>query len=91
MTITQIIGVIFVCFFVFVFLKNLEHIGDLFEINGKMRSWENLRAKLDLNDNRKFYCRQIIHTISRAWKETFLKPGNNINNSIINKLNPLIT
>ena len=46
MTITQIIGVIFACFFVFVFLKNLEHIGDLFEINGKMRSWENLRAKL---------------------------------------------
>lgn len=46
MTITQIIGVIFARFFVFVFLKNLEHIGDLFEINGKMRSWENLRAKL---------------------------------------------
>ena len=92
MTITQIIGVIFVCFFCCCCcFKNLDHIGDLFEINGKMRSWENLRAKLDLDDNRKFYCRQIIHTISRAWKETFLEPGNNINNPIINKLNPLIT
>ena len=55
MTITQIIGVIFVCFFFCCCcFKNLDHIGDLFEINGKMRSWENLRAKLDLNDNGNF-------------------------------------
>ena len=34
--------------------KNLNHIGDLFGNNGKMRSWEDLRAKLDLDDNKKF-------------------------------------
>ena len=35
--------------------KNLNHIGDLFENNGKIRSWEHLRAKLGLDDNKKFY------------------------------------
>ena len=46
--------------------KNLNHIGDLFENNGKMRSWEDLRAKLGSDDNKKFYCRQIIHPIPLA-------------------------
>ena len=46
--------------------KNLNHIGDLFENNGKMKSWEDLRAKLGLDDNKKFYWRQIIHAIPRA-------------------------
>ena len=35
--------------------KYLNHIGDLFEKNGKMRSWENLREKLDFDEKRKFY------------------------------------
>ena len=33
--------------------KNLNHIGDLFENNNKMRSWEDLRAKLGLDENKK--------------------------------------
>ena len=37
--------------------KNLNHIGDLFENNSKMRSWENSRAKLGLDDNKTFYWR----------------------------------
>ena len=45
-----------------------NHIGNLFENNGKMRSWEYLRAKLGLGDNKKFYWKQIIHAIPRAWK-----------------------
>ena len=43
--------------------KKLNHISDLFEDNGKMRNWENLGAKLSLDDNKKFYWRQIIHAI----------------------------
>ena len=43
-----------------------------------MRSWENLKAKFDLDDDRKFYWIQIIHTIPIAWKEMFLEHGNNI-------------
>ena len=65
--------------------KNLNHIGDLFENNGMMRSWENLRAKLGLDDNKKFYRRQIIHEIPRPWKEMFLEYGNNTNDLIIKK------
>ena len=33
--------------------KNLNQIGDLFENDGKMRSWEDLRAKLGLDDIKK--------------------------------------
>ena len=55
--------------------KNLNHIGDLFKSNRKMRSWEDLRSKLGLDDNKKFYRRQIIHAIPRAWKDMFLECG----------------
>ena len=48
-----------------------------------MRSWKDLRAKLDLNSNKKIYWRKITHTIPRAWKELFLVCGNNINNLLI--------
>ena len=59
--------------------------ADPFENNGKMRSWEDLRAKFDLGDNRKFYWVQIIHTIPSAWKEMFSECGINISNLIINE------
>ena len=51
--------------------KNINHIGALFENNNKMRSLEDLRAKLGLDDNKKIYWRQIIQAKSRAWKEMF--------------------
>ena len=62
--------------------KILNHIGDLFENNVKMRSWEDLKAKLGLDDKLGFW-RQIIHTIPRAWKETFLECSKGINDLII--------
>ena len=65
--------------------KTLNHISDLLENNGKMRSWKDLRAKLDLDDNRKLYWIQVIHTILRAWKEMILECGNNISNLIIHE------
>ena len=46
---------------------------------------EGLRAKLDLDDNKKIYWRQITHAIPRAWKKIFLECGNNISNLIINE------
>ena len=65
--------------------KKLNHIGDLFENNVKIRSQEDLRSKLDLDDNKKFCQRQIIHAIPRAWKEMFLECGDNISDLIINE------
>ena len=65
--------------------KKLSHIGDLFENNGKMRSWEDLKAKLGLDHNRKCYWRQVIHEIPCAWKEMFLECGENINDLIIDE------
>ena len=65
--------------------KKLDHIGGLFGNNGKVRSWENVRGKLGLDDNKKIYWRQIIHTIPCARKEMFLECGNNISDHIINE------
>ena len=59
--------------------------GELSENNGKMRSWEDLRAKLGLDDNKKFYWRQIIHATPLAWKEMFLECGNKISDLVINE------
>ena len=67
--------------------KNLNHISDFFENDGKIKRWEDLRAKLGLVDNKKFYWRKIIHAITRAWKKMFLECGDNINDLIINKHN----
>ena len=50
-----------------------------------MRGCEDLRARLDLDDNEKFYWRQIIRTIPRTWKEIFYECGNNVSNLIINE------
>ena len=36
-----------------------------------MGSWENLRAKLGLDDHKKCYWIPIIDTVPGAWKETF--------------------
>ena len=52
-----------------------------------MRIWEDLRANLGLDDNKKCYWRQIIHPIPCAWKEMFLECGNNISDLIINEYN----
>ena len=52
---------------------------------GKMRIWEDLRAKLGLDDNKRIYGRQIIHTILLAWKEMFLECGDNISDLVINE------
>ena len=49
-----------------------------------MKSWEDLIAKLGLDDNKKFYWRQIIHAILRAQK-MFLDCGDNITDLIINE------
>ena len=65
--------------------KKINHIGDLFQNDGKMRSWEYLRGKLGLDDNQKFYWRQIIHAIAHVWKEMFSGCVNNINDLIFNE------
>ena len=67
------------------FSQNLNYIGDLFENNGKMRSLEEVRGKSNVDDHKKFYCRQIIYTIPLAWKTMLLQGGKNICNLIINE------
>ena len=44
-----------------------------------------MSGKLGLDDNKKFYWKQIIHAIPRAWKEKFLECGDNISDLIINE------
>ena len=50
--------------------KSDNYVGDLFEINEKMISWEDFRAKLDLDDNNKFYPQNpscLERNVLRAW------------------------
>ena len=55
--------------------KNLNQIGDLFENNGKIRSWANLRAKLGLDDIKKILIETNYPRNPCAWKEMFLECG----------------
>ena len=52
------------------------YIGNFFENNGKTKGWEDLRGKLDLDDNRKFYWIQIIQTILSGLKKMFIECSN---------------
>ena len=63
--------------------KNLNHISDLFENNGYMRSWGDLREKLGVDDNKILYWRQILPEIPCAWKEMLLECSDNISDLII--------
>ena len=65
--------------------KNLNHIDDLLNNNCKMKRFEDLRAKLKLDNNKTFYWILNFHKISGARKEMFSERGNNISNIIINK------
>ena len=64
------------------YIKKLNHIGDLFENNGKMRSWEDLRAKLGLDDNKNF-TGDKLSTQSLVLRN--LDCGDNISDLIINE------
>ena len=65
--------------------KTINHIGDLFENNSRIKNWEDLKAKHDLDDNRKVYRIQIFWAIPKVWKEKFLVCSENIDNLIIHK------
>ena len=53
---------------IIIFLKKRPHIDDLFQNDGKARSQEDLRTKLDFDDNIKFYWIQIIQHIPSVGK-----------------------
>ena len=55
-----------------IFLQNnLSHIDGLFKNNGKMRSWEYLRAKLGLNDNKNSIADKLSTQILILGKKVF--------------------
>ena len=76
--------------------KNLNFIGQLFNDNGKIKPWEDIKIEFHLKDTKKIYWLQIIDALPKSWKDITLKDKGNTKNlvifdhHIIRKLNFLI-
>ena len=50
--------------------RSLNFVGQLFDSDGKLKSWECVKHQFLLKDNMRFEYRQIIHALPQRWKET---------------------
>ena len=49
--------------------RNLNFIGQLFDTDGKLKSWECVKHQFLLKNNMLFQYRQIIHALPQHWKD----------------------
>ena len=49
--------------------KEINHIGQLFDTNGKIKPWSEFKRKSSLSKNSRFYWIQLNNAIPKAWKE----------------------
>ena len=60
--------------------KNLNFIGQLFNDNGNVKPWRDLKTKFHLKDNHEIYWLQITDALPKTWKDIILEDkGNTIN------------
>ena len=62
--------------------KNLKFIGQLFNGNGNIKPWEDIKIEFHLKDTQKIYWLQIIDALPKSWKD-ILKDTGNANNLVI--------
>ena len=65
------------------FSKELNFIGQLFNDNGNIKSWKDLKIKFYLKDIHKIYWLQIIDALSKTWKDIILKDNGNAKKLVI--------
>ena len=66
------------------FSKNgINFVGELFNINGKLRCWEFLQEKYLLSQNMKFKLFQLIHALPREFKEAISVHDGSLENLLI--------
>ena len=58
--------------------KNINFIGQFFDSNGKLKSWDDFRSEFELENSQKFRWLQIIHSIPKL----IFSDHGNANNSI---------
>ena len=53
--------------------KNVNFIGQLFNENGNIKPWEDIKIEFHLKDTQKIYWLQIIDALPKSWKDAILK------------------
>ena len=69
--------------FSFFLKKNLKFIGQLFNDNGNIKPWKDLKIEFHLKDTHKIYWLQIIDALPKTWKDIILKDKGNAKNLVI--------
>lgn len=67
------------------FSKKLNHIGDLFENNGRVKRWEDLKPGYDNDNKATFHCKFYGKFELFFKKEIFIACSENISNRIIHE------
>ena len=63
--------------------KNLNFIGQMFNKNGNIKPWEDIKIEFHLKDTQKIYWLQIIDALPKSWKDAILKDKGNAKNLVI--------
>ena len=63
--------------------NGLNFVGQLFDGNGKLISWEVLKTQFNLLDRNKFQWLQIIHAIPIEWKNSLSTFEGNLKNVLV--------
>ena len=65
------------------FDKNFNFIGQLFNDNGNIKPWEDIKIEFHLKDIQRIYWLQIIDALPKSWKDIFLKGKGNAKDLVI--------
>ena len=63
--------------------RNLNFVGQLFDTDGKLKSWDCVKLQFFLKNNMQFQYQQFIHALPHYWKETIKQFTGNLNNLYI--------
>ena len=63
--------------------KNLNFIGQLFNNNGKIKPWKDVKIEFHLKDTQKIYCLQVIDALPKSRKDAILKDKRNAKKLVI--------
>ena len=63
--------------------SNLNFVGQLFDTDGKLKSWECIKHQFSLKNNMQFQYLQIMHALPQHWKESINNFAGNLNNLYI--------
>ena len=53
--------------------KGVNHVGQLFDTNGAMKTWSEFKTESNLSKNSHFYWIQLNNVFPKAWKENLYK------------------